>query len=282
MLPAAMGWARRVQRLKNPGHATLRSHIAEVGSRLKAWRRGEAARRRSDQSRDDGWARTRHRPIWTPLDARAPLCLELSGRASSRAGSCGEQHGAQVSAQLPAHPDTTSHAFSVKLALPCYTLHLRSRPHAPSWNRLRCFCVLDCQCVVCVCVAGPSTRRVVTHAHRIEVASTAGAALPWALKDAERARAVRAAGAAIAVWEVRSRTGVVQRRVLYGAARCRQRTGDTTKGKVSGTALSLAIWPACAHEQGGFRSGLRVAQLSQCGRFSLARRWCNVCRITRM
>ena len=114
LLPAAMGWARRVQRLKNPGHATLRSHIAEVGSRLKAWRRGEAARRRSDQSRDDGWARTRHRPIWTPLDARAPLCLELSGRASSRTGSCGEQHGAQVSAQLPAHPDTTSHAFSVK------------------------------------------------------------------------------------------------------------------------------------------------------------------------
>ena len=113
LLPAAMGWARRVQRLKNPGHATLRSHIAEVGSRprLKAWRRGEAARRRSDQSRDDGWARTRHRPIWTPLDARAPLCLELSGRASSRAGSCGEQHGAQVSAQLPAHPDTTSHMF---------------------------------------------------------------------------------------------------------------------------------------------------------------------------
>ena len=198
------------------------------------------------------------------------------GARGSRAGSCGEQHGAQVSAQLPAHPDTTSHAFSVKLALPCYTLHLRSRPHAPSWNRLRCFCVLDCQCVVCVWQA-PRHRRVVTHAHRIEVASTAGAALPWALKDAERARAVRAAGAAIAVWEVRSRTGVVQRRVLYGAARCRQRTGDTTKGKVSGTALSLAIWPACAHEQGGFRSGLRVAQLSQCGRFSLARRWCNVC-----
>ena len=136
---------------------------------------------------------------------------------------------------------------------------------------MRCFCVLDCQCVVCVWQA-PRHRRVVTHAHRIEVASTAGAALPWALKDAERARAVRAAGAAIAVWE-----GVVQRRVLYGAARCRQRTGDTTKGKVSGTALSLAIWPACAHEQGGFRSGLRVAQLSQCGRFSLARRWCNVC-----
>ena len=35
LLPAAMGWARRVQRLKNPGHATLpftlRSHIAESG-----------------------------------------------------------------------------------------------------------------------------------------------------------------------------------------------------------------------------------------------------------
>ena len=147
---------------------------------------------------------------------------------------------------------------SSALALPCYTLHLRSRPHAPSWNRLRCFCVLDCQCVVCVWQA-PRHRRVVTHAHRIEVASTAGAALPWALKDAERARAVRAAGAAIAVWEVRSRRGVVQRRVLYGAARCRQRTGDTTKGKVSGTALSLHSGNmACMRTRAGWLPG-RVA-----------------------
>ena len=114
LLPAAMGWARRVQPPSPPQISTMHSlpQIFTACGKILAARFPKHGG--ADPFGRDGLQRLRtvRRPVlMSSLDACAPHCLQSSGRASSRAGSCGEQHGAQVSAQLPAHPDTTSHMF---------------------------------------------------------------------------------------------------------------------------------------------------------------------------